>query len=145
MNAPSSNDIQAAAELLGMEPRDVHAEPSRCYQYLHTTGGTRRCTVEPDYHDGPHSYDSPLVPIGPVSPIIIRREPMPQSELVDLILRYEDGNITERDGLRLFAELITTGQAWSMQGAYGRMARDLIDGGYITRTGDLTGKTSTDL
>lgn len=102
--APTSRDIDAAAELLGLSPKDV--------------------------------------------PIVIRRErdaTMPQAELVDLLMRYEDGNIDERDGLRLFAELITSDQAWTLQGAYGRIAHDLIEGGYITWQGDLTGKTQSDL
>ena len=36
---------------------DEPTPESRCYQYLHTLGGTRRCVIEPDQHDGPHDYE----------------------------------------------------------------------------------------
>lgn len=44
------------------------AEPSRCWQYLHTQGGTRRCVRTPDYHDGEHEYEPTVTPIGPTAP-----------------------------------------------------------------------------
>lgn len=42
-----------AADAVAVEPAAV---PSRCWQYLYSAGGPRRCLVEPDYHDGPHEY-----------------------------------------------------------------------------------------
>lgn len=41
---------------------------SRCWQYLHTLGGMRRCVRQPDYHDGAHEYSSELIPVGPAQP-----------------------------------------------------------------------------
>jgi hypothetical protein len=37
-------------------PAPSTAAPSRCWNYLHSLGGPRRCLREPDYHDGPHEY-----------------------------------------------------------------------------------------
>jgi len=31
-------------------------QATRCWYYLHTLGGMRRCIREPDYHDGDHDY-----------------------------------------------------------------------------------------
>lgn len=46
---------------------------ARCWVYLHTLGGTRRC-VRLDHHDGPHDYEPTIRPIGPValSPFVRR-------------------------------------------------------------------------
>jgi uncharacterized C2H2 Zn-finger protein len=44
------------------------ADPgSQCWQYLHTTGGTRRCVRRPDYHDGAHEYETTVTPMSPVA------------------------------------------------------------------------------
>lgn len=51
-------------------------------------------------------------------------------DIVDKIMAYEDGLMSETDTIAFFQELIDTGQAWSLQGAYGRMAKSLIDAGY---------------
>jgi hypothetical protein len=59
---------------------------------------------------------------------------------VDQIIAFESGEL-EADGvLELFSGLIASGLAWSLQGTYGRTARDLIEAGYITPEGELTGK-----
>lgn len=50
---------------------------------------------------------------------------------VDLIMKYEAGEATNREALTLFADLVKTGAAWSLQGSYGRGAQALIDAGYI--------------
>lgn len=52
--------------------------------------------------------------------------------LVTYICEYEDGDITEERFLELFQHLVGTGLAWTLQGHYGRTARDLIEGGFIT-------------
>jgi hypothetical protein len=39
--------------------------------------------------------------------------------------------------LELFSELIKTGQAWRLQGHYGRTARAIIDAGYISKDGEI--------
>jgi hypothetical protein len=61
-------------------------------------------------------------------------------DVVGMIMEYEDGDMSDGDTLKLFAELVKSGQAWSLQGHYGRVAQSLIDGGYITRAGVLTEK-----
>ena len=53
------------------------------------------------------------------------------------IIRYESDELTDIEVLELFAELIKTGMAWKLQGAYGRMAIALINAGYIDRKGNI--------
>lgn len=64
------------------------------------------------------------------------REPEPS--LLDLVLRHESNELTYAETLALFARLIRTGQAWSLQGSYGRTAVALIESGYITPEGIVT-------
>jgi hypothetical protein len=59
-------------------------------------------------------------------------------DLVGAIIDYESGDLNDRDSLELFCHLIKTGQCWSLQGHYGRTATQLIEGGYINCSGDLT-------
>jgi len=56
---------------------------------------------------------------------------------LDYIMRYEAGELSDNQGLELFAHLIKNGLAWSLQGHYGRTARSLIDGGYISSKGKI--------
>jgi len=58
-------------------------------------------------------------------------------DLVGLIMDYESGELSADKTLELFAELIKTGQAWSLQGCYGRMAERLIEGGFISKEGQI--------
>ncbi len=51
--------------------------------------------------------------------------------LINLIIRYENGELSEGDTLGLFQELVDTGLAWSLQGSYGRTANHLIEEEYI--------------
>ena len=47
-------------------------------------------------------------------------------------MEYESGEMgNHHDLLRLFSHLIRTGQAWTLQGEYGRNAKRLIDRGAI--------------
>jgi hypothetical protein len=55
--------------------------------------------------------------------------------LVDKIISFESGDLNNKDTLELFSELIKTGQAWSLQGCYGRTAQGLIDKGFIDTQG----------
>ena len=51
-------------------------------------------------------------------------------DLVSKIIQYEEeGFDTEEELIEFFQELIDSGLAWSLQGSYGRAARDLIDAG----------------
>lgn len=54
--------VRKAPRVKVERPAPVVAE-SRCYVYLHTTGGQRRCMVEPDGHDGVHEYDRIIRPM----------------------------------------------------------------------------------
>lgn len=56
---------------------------------------------------------------------------------INKLMMFEDGQLDDNDTLELFSELIQTGQAWTLQGFYGRTARNLIDNGYIDRQGNI--------
>jgi hypothetical protein len=58
-------------------------------------------------------------------------------DLVDAIIQYESGDLDVQGLFDLFAELIRTGQAWTLQGSYGRTARRLIDGEWISSDGEI--------
>jgi hypothetical protein len=58
-------------------------------------------------------------------------------KLVDMIINYESGELKAEATLELFAELVKTGQAWTLQGSYGRMAESLIQQGYISKSGKV--------
>jgi hypothetical protein len=55
---------------------------------------------------------------------------------VDAIMDYEQGNLSDEDTIKLFSHLVKTGKVWSLHGHYGRMAKSLIDGGYIDKKGN---------
>ena len=51
-------------------------------------------------------------------------------DLVGFIIAYESGELESESALiEGFQHLIDSGQAWSLQGSYGRMARLLIEQG----------------
>ena len=56
---------------------------------------------------------------------------------VDYICDYEMGTLDDIDTIHLFASLIETGMAWSLQGHYGRMANDLIKSDLIDNEGNI--------
>ncbi len=58
-------------------------------------------------------------------------------DTVGYIMEYESGKISDAKILELLAHLIKTGQAWTLQGHYGRTAKQLIDGGYISKDGEI--------
>jgi len=64
--------------------------------------------------------------------VIIRGNKM---DTVDLIMEYECGELEEKKVIELFSELIKSGQAWSLQGSYGRMAMSLIEQGVLSKNG----------
>ena len=57
--------------------------------------------------------------------------------MIDEIIRYESGEMTEMEMVDLFSKLIKSGQAWSLQGHYGRTAKSLIDSGLIDSDGNI--------
>lgn len=58
-------------------------------------------------------------------------------DLTTRIIAYEEGSATEQEVLELFSHLIRTGQAWSLQGHYGRTAAALIENKIIARDGTI--------
>lgn len=48
-----------------------------------------------------------------------------------LMMQWEQGDLAPDDELILFQELVRTGLAWRLQGAYGRHAARLIGAGLI--------------
>lgn len=60
-----------------------------------------------------------------------------RTDIVDAIIDYECGALDLDGVLGLFSELIRTGQAWQLQGSYGRTARYLIDEGVIAPDGTI--------
>ena len=56
---------------------------------------------------------------------------------LDFIIGFEEGTLTDGDIIDGFAKMIKDGSVWSLQGMYGRMARDLIDGGFISEDGKV--------
>ncbi len=59
-------------------------------------------------------------------------------DLVSLIMDHEEGNLSMRGELELFSHLVKTGQAWTLQGHYGRVANALIEQGYLYEDGELS-------
>lgn len=49
----------------------------------------------------------------------------------------EGEDATEEEQLEAWAYLIKTGQCWSLQGWFGRTASSLIDGGIISKEGEV--------
>jgi hypothetical protein len=62
---------------------------------------------------------------------------MTTMDIGSLIIAYEDGDLNEPQTLQLFANLIRDGICWQLQGHYGRTARQLIDRGVVSATGEL--------
>jgi len=50
-------------------------------------------------------------------------------DVVGFIMDLEGGTISEERAIEGFQHLIDTGLAWSLQGSYGRAARQLIESG----------------
>ncbi|MCJ7816969.1 MAG: hypothetical protein MUP55_03885 [Candidatus Aenigmarchaeota archaeon] len=62
---------------------------------------------------------------------------MATPDVVDKIMRYEDGEMTPDEQIDFFGELTSSGMVWKLQGHYGRMATALIDEGFIDRSGKV--------
>jgi len=60
--------------------------------------------------------------------------------LVDYIMAFEEGSLSDKDVVKLFSYLVKTGKAWTLQGFYGRTAMNLIEQGYIDKSGKINKK-----
>lgn len=60
-----------------------------------------------------------------------------ETNLVDAIMVFEGGEADSETILSLFSYLVKTGQAWTLQGSYGRAAKSLIDNGYLDNKGNI--------
>ena len=58
-------------------------------------------------------------------------------DMVDSIIAYESGEMTDTAMLTLFSTLVKTGDAWRLQGHYGRTAQALIQAGYLDKAGNI--------
>ena len=56
---------------------------------------------------------------------------------VDQIISFEHGELDDNQTLELFAHLVGTGWAWTLQGRYGRIAMSLIKQGYLDKEGNI--------
>lgn len=56
---------------------------------------------------------------------------------IDLIIEFEQGTQDWNDTLKLFSQLVQTGQAYTLQGSYGRFARGLIREGWLSEDGEI--------
>ena len=66
-------------------------------------------------------------------------------DLIGSIIAYEGGDLDTRDTVKLFAGLIKSGDAWTLQGHYGRMAKSIIKSGVISEAGEIDDQVLTDL
>jgi hypothetical protein len=65
----------------------------------------------------------------------------PDMGIVDKIIAYEDGQMTDEQVVGLFSDLVKNGMAWTLQGTYGRMASTLIDRGILDEHGNIDQET----
>lgn len=61
----------------------------------------------------------------------------PDYDMVGHMILYEAGSLTGNEALDLFSFLVKTGQAYTLQGNYGRAATTLIEAGYLDKTGKI--------
>jgi hypothetical protein len=54
-----------------------------------------------------------------------------------MVIAYEQGDLDENETITLFADLVRTGLAWTLQGSYGRTAADMIDAGLLDTGGNI--------
>ena len=63
---------------------------------------------------------------------------MVDKQIIDKIIAYEQGGLSQQEVIDLFAHLIQSGLCWQLQGHYGRTAEALIAEGLIDGNGKIT-------
>ena len=58
-------------------------------------------------------------------------------DVCGLLMEYEAGTLDDDRTLDLFAGLVQTGMAWTLQGSYGRTAMAMIREGWLSKTGEI--------
>ena len=53
-------------------------------------------------------------------------------QLVDRLIAYEEGQLTEDQEIALFEHLVQTGTCWQLEGHYQRVAATLLEAGLIS-------------
>lgn len=54
-------------------------------------------------------------------------------DVFEAMMEYEDGRSDEGKTKQLFQHLVDSGQAWSLQGSYGRAANAMLESGFIKK------------
>ena len=57
--------------------------------------------------------------------------------MIDDIIKYEQGELTDQETIELFATLVKSGMCWQLQGHYGRTAQCLIENEYLDTKGNI--------
>lgn len=57
--------------------------------------------------------------------------------MLDMIMRYEDGQLSEVEEIEFFSDLISSGMCWKLQGFYGRTANNYIQSNIINKNGNI--------
>ena len=63
-------------------------------------------------------------------------------QLVDQLIAYEEGQITDDEEIAFFQHLIETGTCWQLQGHYQRVGATLIEAGLIDSPVHIGASTS---
>jgi len=56
---------------------------------------------------------------------------------VNEIVAWESGQLGTEETVEMFAKLVRSGDAWTLQGTYGRTAARMIEDGVINRAGEI--------
>jgi len=56
---------------------------------------------------------------------------------VNEIMKYESGEMNDKESIQFFSKLIKSGDCWRLQGSYGRAANALIEQEIIDRQGNI--------
>jgi hypothetical protein len=63
--------------------------------------------------------------------IAAKKQSIKSFDTVGQIMAYENSELSEEGIVELFQHLVDSGLAWQLQGSYGRMAKQLIEGGFV--------------